>query len=208
MLALQSRTPAAWVDCVARHLSEVLVDHAHCEKKAAGSALGLVFTYIEHAGLARRLAPIVREELGHFEEVLDLLSRRGIPLRGQPPSAYGGRLARLARRTEPGRAVDRLLVAALIEARSCERMSLLAMHLPDPELRDLYARLLESEARHHSTYLLLAQGFMDDSEVRERLLVLAREEARILALPDPRPRLHATPLALSPAAEGIATPAP
>jgi tRNA-(ms[2]io[6]A)-hydroxylase len=190
MLSLQSASAARWFAQVDTSLDEILIDHAHCEKKAAGVAMNLLFSYVDNVALARAMTEIVNEELEHFRLVLDLLERRGIPFRKLSPSSYGQRLHELIRKDEPARAVDRLLVAGLIEARSCERFSLLADHVTDPELRDFYSSLFESEARHHSTYVRLACDFAAEDAVRERLHWLAAAEAAIIATGDPLPRMH------------------
>ena len=190
MLSLQSASSARWLAQVDAHLDEILIDHAHCEKKAAGVAMNLLFAYVDHVVLAREMTEIVNEELEHFRMVLDLLERRGIPFRKLAPSSYGQRLHELVRKNEPERAVDRLLVAGLIEARSCERFSVLAEYVNDPELRDFYQSLFESEARHHSTYVRLACDVAPEETVRERLHWLAAREAEIIAAGDPFPRMH------------------
>jgi len=190
MLSLHAPTAPRWLRQVDAGLEEVLIDHAHCEKKAAGVAMNLLFSYVDHVALARAMTEIVNEELEHFRLVLELLERRGVPFRKLAPSAYGSRLHERIRRTEPGRAVDRLLVAGLIEARSCERFSVLADHVTDAELRDFYRSLFESEARHHATYVRLACGFAPEPEIRDRLRWLAAEEAAIIAVGDPFPRMH------------------
>lgn len=192
MLSLSSATDERWLRQVEASLEELLLDHAHCEKKAAGVAMNLLFAYVDRVPLVRAMTEIVQEELAHFHQVLDLCQARGIPFRKLPPSTYGGRLHALVRKEEPGRAVDRLLVAALIEARSCERFALLRDHLrgTDPELAEFYGSLFESEARHHSTYVRLAKDFADEETVKTRLGELAAEEARVIAEGDPRPRMH------------------
>jgi tRNA-(ms[2]io[6]A)-hydroxylase len=152
--------------------------------------MNLLFSYVDHVDLARAMTEIVNEELEHFRLVLDLLERRGIPFGKLAPSSYGQRLHSLIRRAEPDKAVDRLLVAGLIEARSCERFSVLADHVADAELRDFYRGLFESEARHHATYVRLACGFGPEDAVRERLHWLAAEEAAIIDRGDPVPRMH------------------
>ncbi len=190
MLSLQSVSDTRWLDQVDRGLDDVLIDHAHCEKKAAGVAMNLLFSYVDHVPLARAMTEIVNEELEHFQQVLDLLDRRGIPFRKLSPSSYGQRLHELIRREEPARAIDRLLVAGLIEARSCERFSLLADHVADTDLREFYRSLFESEARHHSTYVRLACDFAAEEVVRERLHGLATAEAAIIAQGDAVPRMH------------------
>lgn len=190
MLSLQAPTAARWLAQVDAHLDEVLIDHAHCEKKAAGVAMNLLFSYVDHVDLARSMTEIVNEELEHFRLVLDLLQRREIPFRKLSPSSYGARLHELIRKDEPGRAVDRLLVAGLIEARSCERFSALADHVADEELAAFYRSLFESEARHHSTYVRLACDFMPEDAVRDRLRTLAAAEAAIIDQGDPVARMH------------------
>jgi len=190
MLSLQSASDTRWLAQVDADIDDILIDHAHCEKKAAGVAMNLLFSYVDHVALARAMTEIVNEELEHFRLVLDLLERRGIRFKKLSPSSYGQRLHALIRRDEPARAVDRLLVAGLIEARSCERFSVLADHVTDAELRDFYRSLFESEARHHATYVRLACDFAPEEEVRERLHWLAAEEAAIIAEGDPVPRMH------------------
>ena len=190
MLSLQSTSSDRWLAQVDAHLEEILIDHAHCEKKAAGVAMNLLFSYVDHVDLARAMTEIVTEELAHFHLVLDLLQRRGIPLRKLCPSSYGQRLHELVRKQEPERAVDRLLVAGLIEARSCERFALLRDHVSDRELSEFYGGLFESEARHHSTYVRLAHEFAGEDAVRDRLHWLADHEAAINAGGDSLPRMH------------------
>jgi tRNA-(ms[2]io[6]A)-hydroxylase len=190
MLSLHSASDARWLAQVDAHLDDVLVDHAHCEKKAAGVAMNLLFSYVDHVPLARAMTEIVTEELEHFQQVLSLLERRGIPFRKLSPSSYGQRLHELVRRQEPARAVDRLLVAGLIEARSCERFALLRDHVADAELREFYGGLFESEARHHSTYVRLACDFAPTEAVHERLHQLADAEAVIIDRGDPVARMH------------------
>jgi tRNA-(ms[2]io[6]A)-hydroxylase len=190
MLNLLSSTSERWLAQVREHPEELIVDHAHCEKKAAGVAMNLIFAYVDRVPILRALTEIVREELEHFEMVLALCERRGIPFRKLPPSRYGAELHTLVRKEEPGRAVDRFLVAGLIEARSCERFALLRDRLADPELAAFYGSLFESEARHHSTYVRFAKEFADEETVHARLAELAAAEARIIAEGDPRPRMH------------------
>lgn len=190
MLNLKSDTTERWLRAVDEHLPEILIDHAHCEKKAAGVALNLIFAYVERVDFARALSEIVEEELAHFRLVLDLLARRGIRFRRLPPSNYGRQLNELVRKQEPGKAIDRCLVAALIEARSCERFSLLRDHVRDPELSEFYGGLFESEARHYSTYVRFAQQFGDEPAIMDRLAELSELEAEIIGRGDTVPRMH------------------
>ncbi|MEY2724709.1 MAG: hypothetical protein RLZZ458_576 [Planctomycetota bacterium] len=190
MLHLHSSSPVRWLEQVSASLPEILIDHAHCEQKAASTAMDLMFDYVGHEEICESMTEIVREELEHFGLVRGLLRQRGIRFRGQKPGSYGRMLKGLVRRQEPYRAVDRLLVAALIEARSCERFQLLAEHLADAELRVFYASLFESEARHHAVYVRLAGLFADVAEVQRRLGELAAEEAAIIAAGCELPRVH------------------
>lgn len=190
MLNLKTDTSARWLERVEGQLEELLIDHAHCEKKAAGTAMNLIFAYVDQVPLVRELSLIVEEELLHLRMVLDLLERRGIRFRRLKPGAYGARLGELVRKEEPGRAVDKLLIAGLIEARSCERFSLLKEHVRDQELATFYASLFESEARHHSTYTRLATLFAPENIVRARLEALSEQESQIIAdCPEPM-RMH------------------
>lgn len=190
MLNLQSATTDRWLLQVQANLEELVIDHAHCERKAAACALSLIGYYVEDVELATAMTEIVREELEHYHLVIDLLARRGMKFRRIHPSSYGSKLHALVRRQEPERAVDRLIVAGLIEARSCERFGLLRDRLADRELADFYGSLFESEARHHSTYVQLARKYTDEASLRQRLLELATVEAAILAEGDDFPRMH------------------
>lgn len=190
MLNLASSSPERWLHQIDGHLDEILIDHAHCERKAAACAMNLMGSYCENLDLCREMTRIVQEELEHFHLVIGLLQGRNIRFRRLPPGKYGKGLNALIRKQEPQRAVDRLLIASLIEARSCERFDLLRQHVTDRELADFYGSLFESEARHHTTYVRLAKDFANDDEVRDRLRALAAEEARIIADGDDRPRMH------------------
>lgn len=190
MLHLQFESTARWLSQVDAHLDEILIDHAHCERKAASVALGLMNAYSDDRQLAKEMSQIVVEELEHYHMVLDLLDARGIRFRRLQSGPYGRRLNALVRSAEPQRAVDRLLVAGMIEARSCERFDLLRRHTSDPVLADFYGGLFESEARHHTTYLRLAENFAPRDEVRQRLGELSRDESEIIAEGSPLPRMH------------------
>jgi tRNA-(ms[2]io[6]A)-hydroxylase len=190
MLNLHAPTPDRWFAQVENHLDLLLIDHAHCEKKAARVAMNLLFSYVEHDDLTRAMTEIVQEELDHFHQVRAILDRRGIRFYKLSPSAYGAKLHELVSKHEPQRAVDRLLVAGLIEARSCERFGLLRDRLADRELADFYGSLFESEARHHSTYVRLAKAFQGDNLVYQRLRELAEAEGRIIEAGESEPRMH------------------
>jgi tRNA-(ms[2]io[6]A)-hydroxylase len=191
MLHLASTTAPAWTLRALAHLDEVLVDHAHCEKKAASTAMSLLFRYPERPELTLALSRLAREELAHFERVVGVLQARGVPLVHQRPAPYAAALLAAVRPTEPERQVDTLLCMALIEARSCERMQLLAEGCPEPAVSGLYRELLASEARHHAAYVELALLAAPAAVVEQRLRELAAHEASVLAVAGPLPRLHA-----------------
>ena len=190
MLHLVSKTDPDWGRWAAEFIGEILLDHAHCEKKAASTALSLIFRYPEFPQLARPLSEVAREELEHFELVLTQLQRRGESFRRQSPSPYAGRLLKIVRTGEPDRLVDTLLCCAAIEARSCERMKLLAEADLEPELSEMYGGLLESEARHHCLYVDLAATVMAREAVRVRLEEVMNHESEILFLAPSVPRMH------------------
>jgi tRNA 2-(methylsulfanyl)-N6-isopentenyladenosine37 hydroxylase len=190
MLNLATPSDDTWLAKATRDLDEVLLDHAHCEKKAASTAINLIFRYQQVPELMRPLSELAREELEHFEIVLGHLERRGIPFRRQEPSPYAGQLMKIVRPAEPQRLLDTLLCCALIESRSCERMQILSERLVDAELRELYASLLASEARHHATYLRIAELLFPRDEVRARLPEVADHEAAVIAEAPDLPRVH------------------
>jgi tRNA-(ms[2]io[6]A)-hydroxylase len=190
MSILAAATDSEWTHSALAELDEVLIDHAHCEKKAAGMAVRLIFRYPEHGFLLAPLSRLAREELQHFEQVLGLLERRGLAMKFQRPSPYAGLLRRDLRTHEPARLIDTLLCCALIEVRSCERFELLAESVDDSELAALWKGLVAAEARHHRVYVELACRLAEESEVRSRLAELARREAEIVSEASFLPRMH------------------
>ena len=190
---LAAPSSGTWLEQAIARPDLLLLDHAHCERKAAGVALQLMFRYPGDGELAAVLSPIAREELEHFERVSALMGERGLTLRPLPAPGYGAALARQVRREEPARMLDSFLVAGLIEARSHERMGLLAAHSPDGQLRQLYADLLASEARHFGAYWLLCERRWPRQQVLQRLQELALAELEPLLGPPGRPqdvRMH------------------
>ncbi|MGQ9836414.1 MAG: tRNA-(ms[2]io[6]A)-hydroxylase [Cyanobacteriota bacterium] len=189
-LQLASRTCEAWIEQATQHIDLILLDHANCEKKAAGNALSLLFRYPSNAQLVETLSPLAREELQHFERVHRHLQRLGIPVKILSAAPYASRLNQHLRRSEPDHLLDALLVAAIIEARSHERLGLLAIHAPDPELRQFYLWLTAAEERHVQLYLDLALLHFPSQQVQERLNTLLEVEAEILSTLHPEPRVH------------------
>lgn len=190
MLNLATPTDPGWFDRVSDRLDVVLVDHCHLEKRAASSALNMIFRYTGREGLPRLLSTVVKEEMEHFEQVLDLLDAREIEFVRLTPSPYASTLLEGARRQEPDAFLDRLLVAALIEARSCERFQILGRRLDDEELAEFYRELAISEARHHTLYTGLARKFFAADEVKSRLTELAELESSAVEASRDEPRLH------------------
>jgi len=187
---LKRPTSGEWVEQALAHLNIILLDHSHCERKAAGVALNLMFRYPSNTKLVRELTAIAIEELEHFDQVNQWLERRGIPLAPLSAPPYGTLLRALIRREEPERLLDSLLVSGLIEARSHERLGLLATHCPDRELAEFYGSLMASEARHYGVYWVLADTYFDRDVVKERLDELAIQESEALATLHPEPRIH------------------
>jgi tRNA 2-(methylsulfanyl)-N6-isopentenyladenosine37 hydroxylase len=188
---LLARTPAAWVDAAVDRWRELLVDHANCEKKAASTALALIFAYPEDHALTMAVSRLAREELRHFEQVQKMMLTLGVDFERQQPGRYASKLRGVLRTAEPGRKLDLLLSGALIEARSAERFRLLSPRLPEP-LGGFYGQLERSEARHFELYMGLARGVAPE-KWRERLAVLAEREAELATQPDETFRFHSGP---------------
>jgi tRNA 2-(methylsulfanyl)-N6-isopentenyladenosine37 hydroxylase len=187
---LQQPTRQAWVEQALANLDTILLDHSHCERKAAGVALNLMFRYPSNQKLVRMLTVIAQEELAHFELVNQWLERRGVALGPLAAPPYGAGLNAHIRRTEPDRLLDTLLVSGLIEARSHERLGLLAQYCSDPELANFYRSLMASEARHYGVYWLLATHYFETELVNQRLQGLAEVESSLLATLHSEPRIH------------------
>jgi tRNA 2-(methylsulfanyl)-N6-isopentenyladenosine37 hydroxylase len=190
---LGAPTPREWVEDALADLPGLLQDHANCEKKAASTALALMFAYPEDRTLSFALARLAREELRHFEQVQRAMGALGVTFERQRPGRYAQELRRALRSSDPGRKLDLLLTSALIEARSAERFALLAPRLPAP-LAALYAQLGASEARHFELYLGFAQGCAPE-HWQERLAMLAAREGELACAPDRVLRFHSGPLA-------------
>ncbi|MGM0953340.1 MAG: tRNA-(ms[2]io[6]A)-hydroxylase [Pseudomonadota bacterium] len=189
---LPCRTPQRWMDNALANQDLMLIDHAHCEKKAASTALSLMYRYLDNVDLLNKMSRLAREELRHFEQVLAIMQKRGIEYTHLSPARYAAGLRAEVRGEDPGRLVDILIVGAIIEARSCERFAALAPHL-DKELADFYNGLLKSEARHYQDYLKLAeqtQGGPVDERVAEFLAI----EKQLIEAPDNEFRFHSGPV--------------
>ncbi len=184
-------TPEAWLDEACRRLPELLLDHANCELKAASTALGFLYRYPDRPALAQRMSRLAREELRHFEQVRVLMDDMQVPFQRLSASRYAGSLREAARKEEPDKLLDLLLIGALIEARSCERFALLAPRLPE-KLSRFYSGLLASEARHFEHYIAFArtESGADEAVIEARLTELIQLEAELVVRPDTEFRFH------------------
>lgn len=180
MLCLQSETNPEWIDVACANTDSILIDHALCEKKAAAFALALITRYPKRSRLIHDMIALAQEELEHFEMVMLELDKRGLTLTKDVGNPYANALHKFVRQGEPKRLLDSLIVGALIEARSCERFSLLAKHAPTEELRSMYSSLLASEAGHYRAYTDIAREYFPVEEVRARLKEFADYEADVV----------------------------
>jgi len=182
ILGLQLPTDPRWVDLAAISLEAILTDHAWCEQKASTSCISLIQRYPPRRRLVDDLAPIVSEEWGHFRLVLAELHKRGLTLGPQRKDVYVNKLLEFETKggSEEQRFLDRLLVFALIEARSCERFKRLSEGLEDPHLRQFYRRFMESEAGHYHLFIELAEHYVDKAGVRRRWTEWLDYEANLM----------------------------
>ncbi|MBB3046422.1 tRNA-(ms[2]io[6]A)-hydroxylase [Litorivivens lipolytica] len=195
---LACETPQAWLQTALENQSILLIDHANCEKKAASTALNLMYRYVDKPDLLTRMSKLAREELRHFEQVLAIMQQRNVDYVQLSSARYAGGLREHMRTSEPGKLIDVLIVGAFIEARSCERFDSLAPLL-DEELAEFYRSLLRSESRHFMDYLKLAKQYakeagVDAAEVDRRVAFFAEKEAELIQAPDREFRFHSGPL--------------
>jgi tRNA 2-(methylsulfanyl)-N6-isopentenyladenosine37 hydroxylase len=186
---LLCETSPEWLRVALERFDEVLVDHAHCEKKAAAHALSMLAAFPDVPGLPRAMARLAREEAGHLAKVIALLESRGLLLGRDGGDPYAQGLQALVRQPRSERLIDQLLVSALIELRSQERLQLLADHLPERHLRDFYEELAQAEEGHGTLFLRLARSASPDG-LERRLAVLAAQEARLVRELPVRAAIH------------------
>jgi tRNA-(ms[2]io[6]A)-hydroxylase len=183
ILKLKLPTDPRWVRWVDDNLEEILTDHAYCEQKAASSCISLIVQFSDRPRLVEVLAPIVAEEWEHFQRVLEQMRQRGFTLGKKRTDAY---VVQLARHERKGGAIerqlmDKLLINAMIEARSCERFKVLWKNLSDESLKAFYYDLMASEAGHYVTFIKLAKEYMPEATVKARWEELLRAEAEIVS---------------------------
>ncbi|MDO4895745.1 MAG: tRNA-(ms[2]io[6]A)-hydroxylase [Moraxella sp.] len=186
---LGAKTGEKWLAVAKKNLPLLMQDHANCEKKAAGTAMNLIFRYEFHADLQKKLAQLVREEMLHYEQVMELMTERGLAWSHLPAGRYAKGLFKHKRTYEPASMIDVLIIGAFIEARSCERFSALADVIDDEKLSKYYKYLLKSESRHYEDYLALAQS-VSDEPIDERVAFFRQVEAELIDSPDGELRFH------------------
>jgi tRNA 2-(methylsulfanyl)-N6-isopentenyladenosine37 hydroxylase len=187
-------TPAAWVQQACDETDILLIDHANCEKKAASTALGLMFAYAEDLELTDKMSRLAREELRHYEQVAKLMRTLKVEPQRLSPGRYAERLRRLVSRSEPQREIDLMICGAIIEARSCERFAALSEVIAAP-LSELFAGLHNAEARHHRVYLNLAEraAVRSGLTLQPRIEAFTSLEAELVSGQDPLFRFHSGP---------------
>ena len=193
---LGCRTPQTWLDTALENLELLMQDHANCEKKAAGTAMNLMFRYSFFTDLQVKLAQLVREEMLHYEQVLEFMAKRGQEWKAVSAGRYAGELRKEIRTYEPEALIDVLIVGAFVEARSCERFAALAP-LVDDELGKYYRYLLKSESRHFEDYLALAKDVAStakmknaDEDIEQRIVHIREVEKNLILSPDKVFRFH------------------
>jgi tRNA 2-(methylsulfanyl)-N6-isopentenyladenosine37 hydroxylase len=191
---LEAATPDAWLAQACALSDVLLIDHANCEKKAASTALALMFAYAEDLVLTDKMSRLAREELRHYEQVAKLIGRLKVVPQRLEPGRYASRLRRLVSSSEPMREVDLMICGAFIEARSCERFAALS-EVIDAPLAQLFQGLHEAEARHYELYLGLAKraAMRAGVGIEERVAAFAALEAELITSPDPLFRFHSGP---------------
>lgn len=193
---LGCETPQAWLDMAVGNLEILMQDHANCEKKAASTAMNLMFRYSYFVDLQVKLAQLVREEMLHYEQVLELMNKRGQAWQNLSAGRYAGGLRKEIRTFEPEALIDVLVIGAFVEARSCERFYALASRVDD-ELARYYRYLLKSESRHFEDYLALAMDVATTAklknpkeDIQERILHIREVEKQLILTPDETFRFH------------------
>ena len=185
---LLCRTPQAWIERALQEPAILLIDHANCEKKAASTALGLMYRHTDKYELLHKMSRLAREELRHFEQVIAIMKKRGVPYEHVAASRYAASLYDHVPKRDPEKLVDTLILGAIIEARSCERFAALAPFL-DPALQKFYISLLQSESRHFSDYLALAARYAT-AAIDERVQFLLARERELIEGDDTEFRFH------------------
>lgn len=190
MLCLKNKTNPGWIKVAIKNLPSVVMDHAHCEKKAAGTGTSLLSTYFDKKEISLAMSDLVEEEIGHYRSVINILDKMGLTLGRDEGDEYAKSLLSSVNKNEPMRMMDRLITAGIIEARSCERLQILAENIENLELKKFYKELSDSEAGHYVTFIKLAKLYFDEELVRKRLDELTQIEAEIIKNLSNKPLMH------------------
>lgn len=188
---LPCRTPELWVEQAVQNLDILLIDHAQCEKKAASTAMNLMYRYVDRPDLLKKMSQLAREELLHFEQVVGILEERGIKYEHISAARYASGLREHVRKGKD-ELIDILIIGAFIEARSCERFMALIPHLDDA-LAKYYRSLIRSEGRHYQDYLMLAKMYAEES-IDDRIAFFAQVEKELIESDDDTFRFHSGPV--------------
>lgn len=189
-LTLRIATPSAWIETVLANFDLFLIDHAQAEKKASGMALSMLTHYPDKADIVNAMMDLAIEELAHFREVLKLMQSRGLTLNNDEKDPYVNGLRSHMRKGSDAYMLDRLLIAAIIEARGCERFGLVALHHRDPDISRFYQLIADSESKHYQLFLDLAENYFTKDLIRSRLDELLDIEAEIIQTLALRSALH------------------
>ena len=195
MLGLQMATDPRWVEIVEKNIEEILIDHAYCEQKAASNAISLIVAYPQYADLVTAMSAICKEEMEHFELVHEKLQERGLKLGFERKDPYVNDLAQYLKHTKTnntpaGVFVNKMLFAAMIEARSCERFKILSEEIADEDLQNFYRGLMESEARHYTTFLSFARKYSNGIDVDAAWKEFLAFEAELMASYGKKETMH------------------
>lgn len=190
MLCLKNKSKPEWIQVALENLPLVIMDHAHCEKKAAATGMSLLSTYYDKKEISYSMSDLVEEEIGHYRSVIKILDKMGLTLGRDEGDEYAKKLLSFVNKNEPERMLDRLLTAGIIEARSCERLQILAENISDNEFRKFYKELSDSEAGHYVTFIRLAKIYFNENVVKKRLDELTTFEAEIIKNLPNKPLMH------------------
>lgn len=190
MLCLKNKTKPEWIKVALENLPSIIMDHAYCEKKAAGTGMSLLSTYYDKKEISLTMSDLVEEEIGHYRSVIKLLDKMNLTLGRDEGDEYAKSLLSFVNKNEPMRMLDRLLTAGIIEARSCERLQILAENIENEDLRKFYKELSDSEAGHYVTFVKLAKLYFNEELVRKRLDELTQIEAEIVKNLPNKPLMH------------------
>jgi tRNA-(ms[2]io[6]A)-hydroxylase len=190
MLCLKCETNSEWIEAVKNDLNITIIDHAHCEKKAAQTGMKLLNAHPEKTDVGLQMTDLIEEEIGHYRSVLKILQRKGITLSPDKGDEYARKLFSQVRKQSEEKFLDHLLVAGIIEARSCERLQILGKHIEDEELKRFYTTLAESEAGHYVTFVKIAKTYFDEADVKQRLDELTDFEAELVKNLPNEPTMH------------------